>query len=215
MYKKDIHIVIADDHPMLLKGLYEELINNSYKVVGQAKNGNQALSLILLHKPDIALLDIDMPDLSGFEVIKAAKKKGSNTKFIILSFHKEKDYITKAKSLQINGYLLKEDSFFEIEQCIKEVVDNKQYFSRSFNKSNLINASLEIQKLQLLTPSEITILKLIAQQNSTSQIAETLYVSSRTVEKHRSNIILKLELESGPNSLSHWALINKLIILEL
>lgn len=215
MYKKDIHIVIADDHPMLLKGLYEELINNSYKVVGQAKNGNQALSLILLHKPDIALLDIDMPDLSGFEVIKAAKKKGSNTKFIILSFHKEKDYITKAKSLQINGYLLKEDSFFEIEQCIKEVLDNKQYFSRSFNKSNLINASLEIQKLQLLTPSEITILKLIAQQNSTSQIAETLYVSSRTVEKHRSNIILKLELESGPNSLSHWALINKLIILEL
>lgn len=215
MYKKDIHIVIADDHPMLLKGLYEELINNSYKVIGQAKNGNQALSLILLHKPDIALLDIDMPDLSGFEVIKAAKKKGSNTKFIILSFHKEKDYITKAKSLQINGYLLKEDSFFEIEQCIKEVVGNKQYFSRSFNKSNLINASLEIQKLQLLTPSEITILKLIAQQNSTSQIAETLYVSSRTVEKHRSNIILKLELESGPNSLSHWALINKLIILEL
>jgi YesN/AraC family two-component response regulator len=87
--KENFTIVIADDHPMLLKGLHEELVKNNYNVVGQGATGMQALELILKHEPTVALLDIDMPILTGFEVIKTAKEKGSKTKFIVLSFHKE------------------------------------------------------------------------------------------------------------------------------
>ena len=105
--KSKISVVIADDHPMILKGLLDELQANNYNVLGQAANGMQALELILTHNPTIALLDIDMPLLTGFEVIKMAKQKKVDTKFIILSFHKENDYLSQAKALQINGYLLK------------------------------------------------------------------------------------------------------------
>lgn len=211
--KKDITIVVADDHPMLLKGLFEELSAHEYHVVGQANNGLQALELILKEKPKLAFLDIDMPFLTGLEVIKTAKEKQVDTKFIILSFHKDADYVAQAKQLQIQGYLLKEDSFFEIERCIETVINGGTYFSASFDDTVLKGASNELQKLQLLTPSERTILKLIAQQTSTNVIAETLCVSVRTIEKHRSNIIAKLNIDNTPNALTYWALVNKNVIL--
>ncbi|MCT8339641.1 response regulator transcription factor [Flavobacteriaceae bacterium TK19130] len=213
--KSSLTLVIADDHPMLLSGLYDEMTRNGYNVIAKANNGELALQAILTEKPTIALLDIDMPKLSGFEVIKEAKEKGTKTKFIILSFHKETEYVIQAKKLQIDGYLLKEDAFEEIERCFEVVLNDGQYFSKSFAKAALEDASYELQKLKLLTPSEVTILKLVAQQKSTNDIADTLCVSSRTVEKHRSNIIDKLVLEKGTNMLTNWALVNKKLILEL
>lgn len=213
--KKDISIVIADDHPMILKGLKEELLESSYKVVGEASDGMQALELILTLQPKIALLDIDMPILTGFEVIKMAKEKEVATKFIMLSFHKELEYISQAKVLQINGYLLKEDSFSVIEDCIKNVLNDGTYFSPTFETSSLESVSEEFKRLKLLTPSEKTILKLVAQQMSSPEIAETLFISPRTVEKHRSNILAKLELENANNALTHWAVIHRKTIKEL
>lgn len=210
---KKITIVTADDHPMLLKGLTEELTTNGYNVIGQATNGIQALELILKLKPAIALLDIDMPILTGFEVIKMAREKGAKTKFIILSFHKESYYIVQAKAFQIDGYLLKEDTFFEIEHCINEVLNDKVYFSKSIDDQPLQNASDELKKLSLLTLSETKILKLIAQEISNQDIADSLSVSIRTVEKHRSNVIDKLGLKKGNNVLTNWALLNRNIIL--
>jgi len=210
---KKITIVTADDHPMLLKGLNDELTNNGYDIVGQATNGIQALELILKLQPTIALLDIDMPILTGFEVIKMAREKGSKTKFIILSFHKEAYYIVQAKAFQIDGYLLKEDTFFEIEHCINEVLNGNVYFSKSIEDQPLQNASDELKRLNLLTLSEIKILKLIAQEISNQEIADSLSVSIRTVEKHRSNIIEKLGLKKGNNVLTNWALLNRNIIL--
>ncbi|WP_422080776.1 response regulator [Ulvibacterium sp.] len=215
MQRKDITIVIADDHPLLLKGLNEELTNHKYNVVGVAADGMQALELILLKKPTIALLDIDMPMLSGFEVIKTAKEKEVSTKFIVLSFHKENSYLLQAKSLELNGYLLKEDSFFEIERCMDAVIRGETYFSPSFEVTVLDGVRNEQRKLGLLTPSEVVILKQIARQTSTNEIAEKLNVSVRTVEKHRSNIIVKLDLEGSTNTLTKWALSNKNSILEL
>ncbi|MGH1387799.1 response regulator [Kordia sp.] len=210
---KKITIVTADDHPMLLKGLTEELTANSYNVIGQATNGIQALELILKLQPDIALLDIDMPILTGFEVIKMAREKGAKTKFVILSFHKESYYIVQAKAFQIDGYLLKEDTFFEIEHCINEVLNGNVYFSKSIDDHPLQNASEELKRLNLLTLSEIKILKLIAQEISNQEIADTLSVSIRTIEKHRSNIIEKLSLKKGNNVLTNWALLNRNVIL--
>ncbi|MBW1294198.1 response regulator [Aquimarina litoralis] len=213
--KKDISIVIADDHPMLLKGLYDELTIHNYQVTGKAANGMQALEQILTLEPTLALLDIDMPLLNGFEVIKTASEKKVSTKFIILSFLKETKYITQAKKLGIDGYLLKEDSFFEIEKCIREILQGNSYFSKAIDSSSLQNASEELKKLQFLTPSETTILKLIAQQISTIEIADSLFVSKRTIEKHRSNIISKLELGKETNTLTKWTLNHKNVILEL
>ncbi|NGX82981.1 response regulator transcription factor [Aequorivita sp. KMM 9714] len=213
--KSNVTFVIADDHPMILKGLNDELTSNNYNVVGKAINGLQALEHILTYKPTIALLDIDMPLLTGFEVIKMAKEKEVDTKFIVLSFHKESDYISQAKSLQINGYLLKEDSFSEIEKCISNVIQGKTYFSKSFEPSSLQTVSDDLKKIKLLTASEKTILKLIAKQLSTAEIADNLCVSPRTVEKHRSNILSKLELNGTNHSLSNWALIHKKAIREI
>ncbi|MEM6720845.1 MAG: response regulator transcription factor [Bacteroidota bacterium] len=210
---KKITIVTADDHPMLLKGLTEELTTNGYNVIGQATNGIQALELIIKLKPAIALLDIDMPVLTGFEVIKMAREKGAKTKFIILSFHKESYYIVQAKAFQIDGYLLKEDTFFEIEHCINEVLNGNVYFSKSIDDQPLQNASEELKRLNLLTLSETKILKLIAQEISNQEIADTLSVSIRTIEKHRSNIIEKLGLKKGNNVLTNWALLNRNVIL--
>lgn len=212
---KDFNIVIADDHPMLLKGLYEELTANGYNVIAQASDGVQALRIILKNNPEIAFLDIDMPLMTGFEVIKTAIDKGVKTKFIVLSFHREVEYIKNAKALQISGYLLKEDSFFDIERAIDCALKGTHYFSRSFEANTLQSASNELKKIELLTPSERTILKLIAQQQSTKEISDSLSISSRTVEKHRSNIINKLDLSKETNTLITWALVNKMTILEL
>jgi len=214
--KSKISVVIADDHPMILKGLHDELQANNYNVLGQAANGMQALELILTHNPTIALLDIDMPLLTGFEVIKMSKQKKVDTKFIILSFHKENDYLSQAKALQINGYLLKEDSFSEIEDCIQCVLNNDVCFSRSFAASSLVTVSEDLKKIKHLTSSEKTILKLVAEQMSSSEIAEKLFISIRTVEKHRSNIIMKLEIENTTtNALTNWAYLHKNVIKEL
>jgi DNA-binding NarL/FixJ family response regulator len=215
MNKKDISIVIADDHPMLLKGLYDELSVSGHNIVASVENGMQALEKILTLEPTLALLDIDMPYLTGFEVIKTAREKGSRTKFIILSFHKETEYVMQAKALQIDGYLLKEDAFGEIEKCMEAVLKGEEYFSSSFEAASLKNATEEIKNLKLLTPSEITILKLIAQPTSNNEIADQLFVSIRTVEKHRSNIIAKLRIDNGTNSLTNWTIAHRAIISEL
>ena len=199
---------------MLLKGLYEELSENNYHVIGQASDGMQALELILKLKPTIAFLDIDMPLLSGFEVVKMAKEKDSSTRFIILSYHKELDYITKAKALQLNGYLLKEDGFFEIERCIEAVLKNEIYFSNSFDNFSIESATEELKRLKLLTPSEISILKLIVQGLTNTELSDNIGVSVRTIEKHRSNIVNKLEIPGGTNAVINWALKHKDIIVD-
>ncbi len=213
--KENISLVIADDHPMILKGLYEELSANNYSILAQASNGNLALDAILLHQPKLALLDIDMPGLSGFEVIKKAREKDVETRFIVMSFHKETEYITQAKALDVKGYLLKEDTFDEVERCMQKVLKDEECFSNSFEKGALRNVSGDLQRLKDLTPSETVILKLVAQQTTTHDIAETLFVSTRTIEKHRSNIIGKLMIDGGTNALTNWALVNKSLILDL
>jgi len=207
MVDKDFTIIIADDHPMLLNGLYEALVSNGYNVIGKAQNGTEALQLILELKPTLAILDVEMPFMTGFEVVKHIREKSISTKFIIQTLHKNLEYITLALSLKIEGYLLKEDPFTAIETCMEKVLNNESYFSDSIDSNGLLNATDEFKNLKLLTPSELVILKLISKRASTNVIAESLFVSTRTIEKHRSNIIDKLGLRGGEqNSLSYWAI---------
>ncbi|WP_353777644.1 response regulator [Winogradskyella sp. 3972H.M.0a.05] len=213
--KKEASIVIADDHPMLLKGLYDELTSNGYNIIGQADNGMRALELILTLKPKLALLDIEMPLLNAFEVFKMAREKRTETKFILLSYHKEKEYILQARALNIGAYLLKEDSFFTIEKCIESVLNNEEFFSPYFQDSALSNTKDELKQLSHLTASEVSILKRIALNQSSKAIADDIGVSIRTIDKHRANIINKLGLSKSTNTLTSWALLNKDIIGEL
>lgn len=201
-------IIIADDHPLLLKGLTEELISNNYNVIETAEDGKKALALILKHKPDIAILDIQMPLLSGFDVIKKCENKNINTKFIVLTSHKENRYVLKAKTLNISGYLLKDEPFDEIEKCLLAINNGETYFSSVFNAVYENQISPELEKLQSLSPSEIKILQLISQDKNTKDIAESLFISVRTVQKHRTNIIAKL----NTNNLLDWTKVHKELV---
>jgi len=210
--RNNISLFIADDHPLLLRGLIDQLKEYGYHTLGAADNGATALDQIVKLQPDIAILDEEMPLLTGFEVIKKCKEKNINTRFIILTSHKEKAFIYKAKKLNIFGYIIKDEPFIEIHKCIQSVSKGVPYFSDFFSSVFKNEVSPELQKLKLLSPSERTIVKLIAQNKSTKEIGELLFVSSRTIEKHRSNIISKLDLGYQKKSLSTWANENKHLI---
>jgi DNA-binding NarL/FixJ family response regulator len=197
-------IITADDHPLLLKGLNDFLIEKRYNIVGSGSNGREAYNLITKLKPDIAILDIQMPFMSGLEIAKKCKTNGISTKIVLITIHKEKELYNKAQELNIFGYILKEFAIEEIENCIETVSEGKPYFSQKI-KDMLNTNSADDEALNVLTPSEKKILKLIARDKTNKEIASLLFISYRTVEKHRSNIINKLKLEPKTNSLLSWA----------
>ncbi|PWH85156.1 response regulator transcription factor [Brumimicrobium oceani] len=205
-------IVIADDHPLLLEGLYNHLIKLGYTNLSKAVDGSEALRLIQEEQADIAILDIEMPFMDGLSVAKHCQEQDSTTKFIILSYHKEPEFIVQAKSLNIAGYILKEDVLSEIANCIRTIIDGEQYYSKVFKILEEGKVKTSLNLLENLSPSELKILKLIAQSYSTRDISKQLFISERTVEKHRSNIIIKLNLKGKTNSLFAWAIKNKGVI---
>ena len=211
----NISIVVADDHPMLLKGLIGELNDAGFNVVGGAANGFIALDYIMSKKPNIAILDISMPLLSGFEVIKECKKRGSDTRFILLTSHKERLVILKAKKMGVFGYILKDEPFVEVKNCIQSVMNRRFYHSKVFNDVFENEIVPELKKIKFLSPSELTIVRLIAKEKSSKEISDLLSISIRTVEKHRSNIISKLALPKSKVALQVWINRNKGILASL
>ncbi|NNC44821.1 MAG: response regulator transcription factor [Winogradskyella sp.] len=211
----NISILVADDHPLLLKGLINELTEQNYNVLEGAENGAKALEIIVSHEPDLAILDISMPLLTGFEVIKKCKEANLNTKFIILTSYKEKGFIMKAQKLNISGYLLKDEPFSEVKRCITAVLKGDHYFSKHFDDILENEISPELKRIKFLSPSERTIIRLISQEKTSKEIAEQLSISYRTVQKHRTNIIGKLDLSSDTDALSKWVLDNKDLILSI
>ena len=200
----EITILVADDHPILLKGLIQELKSYNYKVLGGAENGARALDLIIEWHPTIAILDVEMPYLTGIEVIQKSREKELPTEFIILTSHKEKGLILQTKELGILGYLLKEEPFVEVHRCIQKVVRGTAYYSKVFNDILSNEIVPELEKIKFLTPSERTILRMVGKGMSSKEIGETISISFRTVEKHRANIISKLDLPSHIDALSVW-----------
>jgi two-component system nitrate/nitrite response regulator NarL len=201
----EISLFVADDHPLLLKGLVDQLKEYHYNVVATAENGALALDKIMELQPEIAILDEEMPLLTGFEVIKKCKEKGINTRFIILTSHKEKAFIYKAKKLNISGYIIKDEPFIEIHKCLQSVSKGTPYFSAVFNSVFEDEVAPQLIQMKRLTPSERTIVKFIAQEKSSKEIADLLSVSARTIEKHRANIIAKLSLPKEKDGLAIWA----------
>jgi len=206
-----ISVVIADDHPIVLQGLKKELEAASFNILAAASNGADALRYIEELKPDVALLDIEMPILTGLDVAKEVKKLQLQTKIVVMTYHKKRAFLLQAKQLQIDGYLLKENGVDEIAICISKVLEGQQYFSSSFSSSIEQVVDRELQKIYNLTPSEKKILRLIAEGKTSSEIADMVFVSIRTVQKHRSNIIQKLGLDSGQEAIQNWVKENKAI----
>jgi DNA-binding NarL/FixJ family response regulator len=196
-------IIIADDHPLVLRGLQDFLNETNYNVLASAKNGKEALSLIKAHTPDIAILDIKMPFYTGLEIAEKCKNSNLPTKIILITFEKDELIYNKAKALGVFGYVLKEFALDEIENCIASVIKNKPYFSPELIA--YLKANKPPEKFETLTDSEKKVLRLIAENKTAKEIANELYISSRTVEKHKSHIRTKLVLDSKPASLYLFA----------
>ncbi len=201
-------IFIADDHPLLLKGLEDLLLEKKFNVVGKATNGQSALNFIVKECPEIAILDVEMPIKTGIEIAKECKKNNLETKIILITLHKEIDLYLMAKKIGVFGYLLKEFAIDEIENCIESVSNNIPYFSKELKKHIGFTAESDAV-LKDLSMSEKRILKLISQHKTNKEIGHLLFISPRTVEKHRSKIILKLDLPRETGSLLTWVLKNK------
>ncbi|WP_296381154.1 response regulator transcription factor [Winogradskyella sp.] len=196
-------IIIADDHPLVLKGLQDFLIEKEFNLLASAKNGKEALTLIKAHTPDIAILDIKMPFLTGLQIAEKCKAEKLPTKIILITFEKDEKTYYDAKALDIYGYVLKEFALEEIENCIASVVKDKAYFSPELIAYLKVNNPPE--KLESLTEAEKKILKLISEAKTAKEIAKELFISARTVEKHKSHIRTKLVLGSKSESLYLFA----------
>ena len=199
-------ILIADDHPFTLQGTKSFVESYGYKVTDTCSNGVSALNLITLHQPDIAILDINMPGLDGLDVAKKIQESKLKTKVILLTMHKEMTIFKKANEYGIYGYILKEHAQTELEKCLIEVAKGNKYVSEFLEDDLVVDNKKDNHELAKLTLSERKIVELIAQQKTSKQIAELLFLSEKTVEGHRSNIIEKLGLPKEKNTLLIWAI---------
>lgn len=201
-------IVIADDHPLLLRGLSDFLTSKGFNIIGVAEDGQSAYNLIVKLKPDIAILDIRMPHKTGLEIAEDCQKNKLSTKIILITFDQEEELYEQARSLNVYGYILKELAIEEIEICIQHLLKNEPYFSKQI-ESYLKKSPSSDDSLNVLTKTEKKVITLIAANKTSQEIAEELSVSIKTIHKHRSHIIAKLKLDNKPTSLSVWANLNK------
>jgi two-component system, NarL family, response regulator DegU len=203
-------LLIADDHPIVRQGLRQTIEAAEFRVVAEAGDGQQALSLLAQLQPSIAVLDVDMPLLDGFAVARAVRERGLDVKLIFLTVHREQSYLQQALSLGARGYVLKDSAVTDIVASLRAVRDGQTYLSPLMT-SYLVNTPVQppvqaaTQGLALLTASERHVLQLIAEYKSTREIAEALYISPLTVETHRKNICRKLALR-GSHALIKFAL---------
>jgi DNA-binding NarL/FixJ family response regulator len=198
-----IKIIIADDHQIVVDGL-KSILNQltEYKVITTASNGRELLKSLEIVEPDIILLDIDMPVLNGIETLKEIKKHYPKIKTIILTMHEEKSLVKKMTDLGANGFLFKNSDIEELIIAMESVMKGKSYFSVSL-RNELINNDLIGEsesnfdsKKSLLTEREIEIIKLIVEGLSNKEIADKLFISPRTVDTHRTNLMKKLEVNN-------------------
>jgi DNA-binding NarL/FixJ family response regulator len=215
----EILILIADDHPLMRKGLRLSVEEDpGLKVVGEASDGDAALSLITKLHPHVALLDIEMPKLDGLGVAREVVKRGLKTEIIFLTLHSNQDLFRSAMDLGCKGYILKDSAVQEVVAGIHAVASGRPFISsaitadllQSRNQSDLQSTHA---LADTLTPTELRILRLIASGKTSKEIGAELSIHYRTVENHRTNICRKLELDGeGANALLRFALQNKSIL---
>lgn len=212
---EEITIIIADDHPIVRKGLREAIEEDKkLRVIAEANNGQEVIDAIEKFNPQVTILDVDMPVMNGFEAAREIKTKKFSTEIIFLTMHRDEDMFNEAIDLGARGFVLKDSALTDIIDCIKAVVAKEHYTSHALT-SFLLNRSRRAVQLTEkqpsindLTPTERRVLKLIAENLTSKEIGEQLFISQRTVEKHRENICQKLDLQ-GSHSLFKFAVRHK------
>lgn len=210
-----VSIVIADDHPLFRSGLRQAVEKHEdYLVVAEAGDGRTALEHVRTYTPAIVVLDLDMPVMNGLDTAKQIIKEKLPTTVIILTMYDDEEMFNEAMDMGVMGYILKESATEDIIRGL-EAVSHGEYFvspklSSIVLKSRLPrhSATEDRRGLLLLSPSERRILKLVAEDKTSAEIAEILGISTRTVENHRTNICAKLGL-SGKNALLRYALMHR------
>jgi len=214
MSKTPHKIMLVDDHTLFRNGL-RILLNNlkEYKVTAEAANGREFIDLLETQAPDLVLLDIDMPVMDGIEAARLALEKLPDLKIITLSMYGEEDYYYKMVDAGVKGFLLKNSDINEVKGALQAVLEGGTYFSSELLK-NLVNSlrskSQHHEKQNVLSERETEILILICQGFSNQEIADQLYISKRTVDKHRSNILEKSESKNTAQ-LVMYAIKNQLV----
>lgn len=208
-------VLIADDHPLFREGLRHAIeADGGCRVVREVADGRAALEALRELRPDLGVLDISMPVLDGLAVVRAMRAQALVIPVILLTFHAEADFVNAALDLEVPGYVLKDSAAQDIRHAIGQVLAGRRYFSAGLSDILLDRRSsaqtLRERKpgLERLTPAERRILKLIAQDFTSKEIADHLGLSPRTVENHRTNICDKLDVH-GVHGLVKFAYANK------
>lgn len=208
---KLLSILIADDHALIRNGLKQVLEQHGNYTIWEADNGEDALNHIRNNNPQIAILDIEMPHMTGFEVAQIIHNEGLNLDVIFLTMFKDNTMFNKALDIGVKGYVLKENTVSEIVQCIKSVFAGKTYLSPEISdllvrrNNKLMAQASDKGGLNQLTSSEKNILKLLSEMKTNKEIADELHISIKTVQNHRNNICKKLDI-SGTHALLKFAI---------
>jgi len=197
-------VLIADDHSILRDGirLLVGRIKNM-KVVGEASNGLDAINKYNYLSPDLVILDISMPEKNGMDVAKEILHSSPEANIIILSMYDDKDYINRCLELGVKGYVVKSESGSELEDAINSVMGGNTYFSSQVQRvifsmhSRSISRNKQIEQIVKLTKREIEIIKLISDGLTSQEMADKLFISPRTVETHRSNLLKKVGVKNA------------------
>ncbi len=195
----NLQLVLADDHSLVRDGIRALLANeNGIHIKGEANNGSEVLELLSVVKVDMVLMDIDMPEMNGLEAARIIQKTYPTVKVIVLSMHDEKAMIQALIGAGVDGYLLKNTPKAELVKAIYEVANGSSYFPVEV-KSRLLEKdsdSFRKGKLAELTDRELEILTCIAEGLSNKEIGEKLFISHRTVDTHRTNLMQKLDVHN-------------------
>jgi len=194
-------ILIVDDHQLIIDGLRGFIeLNQNYQVIGEANTGTEAIRLTSVLNPDLILMDIEMPEMSGIQASQEIKKSHPQIKIIIVSMHNEKQLIKKLIDQGADGYLLKNSSQIEVMDAIEKVLNNQIYLSQDVTLSlldksqNKSSHNSDVTTIAQLTEREIEILKLVAQGMTNKEVGDSLNISHRTVDTHRTNLMKKLDV---------------------
>lgn len=200
----EITIIIADDHPIVRQGLRQIIeAQGNLTILAEAENGRAALEAITEFQPNIAILDVDMPEMDGFAVARAVRETNPATEIIFLTIHRDEIMFNEAIDLGAKGYVLKQSALEDIIDCVKIVAKSQFCVSPSLTnflinrQRRVLNLGAEKPTIKDLTRSEKRILQMIADDKTTKEIADELFISPTTVEKHRANICRKLDLKGG------------------